>query len=118
MRFKFLIIPLMLISFAAEAQTTRRIQSSDVTGALGYTPIQSIQGMTGVMTCGTGLLCSSQVLSVSGVPIGNVSGLGTGVAASLATNIGVAGAPVLFNGAGGTPSSMTATNLTGTAAGL
>ncbi len=85
MRFKFLIIPLMLISFAAEAQTTRRIQSSDVTGALGYTPIQSIQGMTGVMTCGTGLLCSSQVLSVSGVPIGNVSGLGTGVATWLQT---------------------------------
>lgn len=38
---------------------------------------------------------------------------GTGVAAALAVNIGSAGAPVLFNGAGGTPSSLTLTNATG-----
>lgn len=46
------------------------------------------------------------------------SALGTGVATALAVNVGSAGAPVLFNGAGGTPSSMTGTNITGTAAGL
>jgi hypothetical protein len=44
-----------------------------------------------------------------------ISGLGTGVATALAVNIGSAGAPVLFNGALGTPSSGTVTNLTGTA---
>lgn len=38
---------------------------------------------------------------------------GTGVEAALGVNIGSAGAPVLFNGALGTPSSGTATNLTG-----
>lgn len=38
---------------------------------------------------------------------------GTGVRASLGVNIGSAGAPVLFNGAGGTPSSITLTNATG-----
>lgn len=38
---------------------------------------------------------------------------GTGVAAALAVNIGSAGAPVLFDGAGGTPSSLTLTNATG-----
>lgn len=38
---------------------------------------------------------------------------GTGVQAALGVNIGSAGAPVLFNGAGGTPSSMTGTNITG-----
>ena len=38
---------------------------------------------------------------------------GTGVASALAFNIGSAGAPVLFNGAGGTPSSLTLTNATG-----
>ncbi len=43
---------------------------------------------------------------------------GTGVQTALGVNIGSAGAPVLFNGAGGTPSSMTATNLTGTATAL
>lgn len=43
---------------------------------------------------------------------------GTGVQTALGVNIGSAGAPVLFNGAMGTPSSGVATNLTGTAAGL
>jgi hypothetical protein len=43
---------------------------------------------------------------------------GTGVEAALGNNIGSGGAPVLFNGAGGTPSSLTGTNITGTASGL
>lgn len=38
---------------------------------------------------------------------------GTGVQTALGVNIGSAGAPVLFNAAGGTPSSMTLTNATG-----
>jgi hypothetical protein len=42
-----------------------------------------------------------------------VSGLGTNVATALATNVGSAGAFVTFNGAGGTPSSITLTNGTG-----
>jgi hypothetical protein len=45
--------------------------------------------------------------------VGNISGFGTGVAAALGINIGSAGAPVLFNGAGGTPSSLTLTNAIG-----
>jgi hypothetical protein len=43
---------------------------------------------------------------------------GTGVQTALGVNIGSAGAPVLFNGAGGTPSSIVLTNATGTAASL
>lgn len=43
---------------------------------------------------------------------------GTGVATALGVNVGSAGAFVTFNGAGGTPSSMVGTNITGTAAGL
>ena len=42
-----------------------------------------------------------------------VSGLGTGVATALAVNTGSAGAPVLFNGALGTPASGTLTNASG-----
>lgn len=42
----------------------------------------------------------------------DITGLGTGVATALAVNVGTAGAPVLFNGAGGTPSSITLTNAT------
>lgn len=45
--------------------------------------------------------------------IGSITGLGTGIATALATNTGSAGAPVLLNGAGGTPSSLTLTNATG-----
>jgi hypothetical protein len=54
--------------------------------------------------------------SATGLPISTgVSGLGTGIATALAVNTGSAGAPVLFNGALGTPTSGTVTNLTGTA---
>lgn len=38
---------------------------------------------------------------------------GTGILTALAVNVGSAGAPVLFNGAGGTPSSITLSNGTG-----
>lgn len=38
---------------------------------------------------------------------------GTGIASALAVNVGSAGAPVVFNGAGGTPSSLTLTSATG-----
>jgi len=45
--------------------------------------------------------------------VGSITGLGTGVGTALGVNIGSAGAPVLFNGAGGTPSSLVLTNATG-----
>lgn len=47
-----------------------------------------------------------------------ISALGTGVETALGVNVGSAGAPVLFDGAGGTPTSLVGTNITGTAAGL
>lgn len=47
--------------------------------------------------------------------IGSITGLGTGVAMALGINVGSAGAPIVSNGALGTPSSGTVTNLTGTA---
>lgn len=43
----------------------------------------------------------------------HISGFGTGVATALSVNTGSAGAVVLFNGAGGAPSSITLTNATG-----
>lgn len=61
---------------------------------------------------------SGTLTNCTGLPVGGISGFGTGVATALAVNIGSAGAPLLFNGAGGTPSSMVGTNITGTAAGL
>lgn len=50
--------------------------------------------------------------------VGSITGFGTGVATALAVNVGSTGAPVVQNGALGTPSSGVATNLTGTASGL
>lgn len=47
--------------------------------------------------------------------VGSITGLGAGVATALAVNVGSAGAFVTFDGALGTPSSGTVTNLTGTA---
>ena len=54
-----------------------------------------------------------QLVAVNINPLSSITGLGTGVATALAVNVGSAGAPVLFNGAGGTPSSLTLTNATG-----
>jgi hypothetical protein len=54
----------------------------------------------------------------STIPVTSITGLGTGVATALQVNVGSSGAFVTFNGAGGTPSSMIGTNITGTAAGL
>lgn len=56
---------------------------------------------------------SAGAVSASTVPLSGITGLGTGISAALGTNIGSPGAPVLFNGAGGTPLSLTLTNATG-----
>jgi hypothetical protein len=76
---------------------------------------------------GTSIDCTQTISSASGVtwpatndivvsngtntPAGIVPG--SGVATALAVNVGSAGAFVTFNGAGGTPSSLTLTNATG-----
>jgi hypothetical protein len=52
--------------------------------------------------------------NATGLPLATgISGLGSGIATALGVNVGSAGAPVLFGGAGGTPSSLTLTNATG-----
>lgn len=66
---------------------------------------------------GKGLITAASNVTITPA-IGSITGLGTGVATALGVNIGSAGAPVLFNGAGGTPSSITLTNASGTASSL
>ena len=64
--FKYL-FAFLLLSTSAFSQSSRQIQSGDVTGALGYTPLRSIGAMLGPnITCGTGLSCSLNTMSVSG----------------------------------------------------
>jgi hypothetical protein len=62
---------------------------------------------------------SGTLTSATGLPISTgLTGAGTGVLTALGVNVGSAGAFVTFNGAAGTPSSLTGTNITGTASGL
>lgn len=67
-----------------------------------------------IWTTNTGFGCNTSITAAA-VAVGGITGLGTGVATALAVNVGSAGAFVTFNGALGTPSSGTVTNLTGTA---
>jgi hypothetical protein len=68
----------------------------DVNGSSSYT-CPTHQFLTAIATL--------SAFSCAQPAIADVSGWGTGVAAALGVNIGSAGAPVLFNGALGTPSS-------------
>jgi len=61
---------------------------------------------------GKGLITAVSAQTVTPA-VGSITGLGTGVAAALATNVGTAGSPVVNGGALGTPSSGTLTNATG-----
>lgn len=98
--------------------TSGSITINPVTGALGsgvatlptgtYTFVGD--SLTQTLTNKT-LNCANNTCTVR---IGSdVSGLGTGIATALAVNTGSAGAPVLFNGALGTPTSGTLTSATG-----
>jgi hypothetical protein len=95
--------------------------TGDATGATALTlaTVNSNVGSFGSATqTGTytvnakGLITAASNVTITPA-VGSITGLGTGIAAALATNTGSAGAPVLVNGAGGTPSTLTLTNATG-----
>ena len=91
--------------------------AGDGTGTVTSVAISG--GTTGLTTSGgpittTGTITLGGTLAVANGGTG-ITAFGTGVATALGINVGSAGAFVTFNGALGTPSSGTVTNLTGTA---
>lgn len=89
--------------------------------SLTYNASTGAFGSTSFSGAGTGLTGTAASLTAgvaSAVAVGGITGLGTGVGTALAVNAGTAGAPLINGGALGTPSSGTATNLSGTAASL
>jgi hypothetical protein len=91
---------------AGSIATTLATVNSNV-GSFG----SATQSLTATVN-GKGLITAVSAQTVTPA-VGSITGLGTGVATALATSVGSAGAPVLLNGAGGTPSSLTLTNATG-----
>jgi hypothetical protein len=92
----------------------------NINGGVSYTcaagdRIYAVKDLAGVIRVsvfkqdGTALVPGA----ASSVAVGDITGAGTGVLTALAVNVGSAGAPVVLNGALGTPSGGTATNLTG-----
>lgn len=105
------------VTFSGSTSGTLALKSAAVAGTNTLTLPAGTTDFSA--TGGTGQFVkqasAGAAFTVSTVPISEVAGLGTGVATALAVNTGSAGAIVLFNGALGTPSSGTVTNLTGTA---
>jgi len=94
---------------AVQASTTIRLTVAQIssyvsTNSPAYTV--AIGSNIGGATDGYGLYVGA------GKTLGQFA-YGTGVFTALGLNVGSAGAPVLFNGAGGTPTSLTLTNATG-----
>lgn len=97
-----------LSAFAAttSAELAGVISDETGTGALVFANSPALVTPTlGTPASGTLTNCT--------IPVGGVSGLGTGVATALAVNVGSAGAPVVNGGALGTPSGGTLTSCIG-----
>jgi hypothetical protein len=101
-----------IISVAGSPITTSGTLALTVAGTSGGVPY-----FTSTSTWATSALLAANALMVgggAGVAPSTVT-TGTGVVTALGVNVGSAGAFVVFDGALGTPSSGTVTNLTGTA---
>lgn len=119
-----------VLTWAAAGGGSGTVTSVSFTGGIvsvanpTTTPAFTVAGTSGGIpyfasgtTWGTTVMLLANNLMVGGGPgaAPYTVTTGTGILTALAANVGSAGAPVTFNGALGTPSSGTVTNLTGTA---
>lgn len=98
--------------------TSGNLQIAPPTGALGSSVLTAPATTDTLATLALAQVLTNKTLNCTNntctVRLANdITGFGTSVAAALANNIGTAGAPVTFNGAGGTPSSIALANGTG-----
>jgi hypothetical protein len=103
-------------TITAPAQSKTYIVINDTTG--GYSVKLVGSGPTTGITIANGRAVvaawnGSDFAIISSNNVSDLLGLGTGVAAALAVSVGTAGSPVVNGGVLGTPSSGTATNITG-----
>src|SRR3990167_985248 len=100
--------------FTAAGPTVARVYTfPDAAATILYSGGDLGTPSAGVATNLTGTAAGLTAGVASAVALGGITGLGTGVATALAVNVGSAGAPVVLDGALGTPSSGTGTNITG-----
>ena len=92
----------------------------NINGGVSYTcaagdRIYAVKDLAGVIRVSVFKQDGTAVVAgaASSVAVGDITGAGTGVLTALAVNVGSAGAPVVLNGALGTPSGGTLTNATG-----
>jgi hypothetical protein len=84
-----------------------------INAAVTETGTQTLTNKT-LVAPALGTPASVTLTNATGLPVSTgISGFGTGIATSLAVNVGTAGAPVINGGALGTPSGGTLTNATG-----
>ena len=99
---------------------TYHATTMNINGGVSYTcaagdRIYAVKDLAGVIRVSVFKQDGTAVVAgaASSVAVGDITGAGTGVLAALAVNVGSAGAPVVLNGALGTPSGGTLTNATG-----
>jgi hypothetical protein len=99
---------------------TYHATTMNINGGVSYTcaagdRIYAVKDLAGVIRVSVFKQDGTAVVAgaASSVAVGDITGAGTGVLTALAVNVGSAGAPVVLNGALGTPSGGTLTNATG-----
>ena len=106
---------LRLVVFDGILQLTHHSTNNNLPGGANITTAagdRAIYWADGTTTYCIGYIKANGKATINPA-VGDITGLGTGVATALAINVGSAGAPVVFNGSLGTPSGGTLTNCTG-----